>query len=422
MNDLQSIIAKLGRGQSLTDAEMEQIGMSTTTPTNPNTGFQDPLKNPAVKPTAREGYDYIWDAGLGSWVEQAIAVNTVTDPLKDPSSKPVPRAGYDYNWDANLGSWVEKQLPPDSTNQPATNVDVLKAILTGRGFNSSLIGSSTTFLQQLLSDGVDYDNAVELFLSAKDYTLKNGQKISSPFYEQYGYLNESLTKPRTASELYGFVEGVKDVVGRFNLNPKFASTDSLKKYMQNNVSVDDLTMRANTARLRALESDSAYIESMKRLGFINNPTDLTDFFLDPSIGEETLKQNQRMGVFAAEAVRRANSGIQFNKDLASQMAAGLTAKGYSEAQISAMAAEGYQNIAENLQPMTKLSGIYDKGTAITSAQVQSELEQEQFMGMASQKRKKLQELETRAFQGSSGAYTRYGIPISLSGSSAAGAF
>jgi hypothetical protein len=293
-------------------------------------------------------------------------------------------------------------------NAPSTNIDVLKAMLRGRGFNAALIDSSASYLQDLLKDGLDYDNAVEIFLSSKDYTLKNGSKITSPFYEAYGYLNESAPKPLGANELYGFVEGTKSLVKKYGLNSKFASTEYMKKYISNAINVDDLEARANTARLKALESDTSYVEALKKLGFVSTAADLTDFFLDPNVGQETLIQNQRMGTFAAEAIRRASAGIEFNKTLAQQMAASYTAKGLNEAQISAAAAQGYQSIAESLQPTTKLSGIYDKTAAVGQSQIQTELEQEEFMGMESARRKRLKETELKAYQGQSGT-TQYSL-------------
>ena len=329
--------------------------------------------------------------------------------------------GYDVTYQAADGTLYTKteysELGADSSdgkgnngggNAPSTNIDVLKAMLRGRGFNAALIDSSASYLQDLLKDGLDYDNAVEIFLSSKDYTLKNGSKITSPFYEAYGYLNESAPKPLGANELYGFVEGTKSLVKKYGLNSKFASTEYMKKYISNAINVDDLEARANTARLKALESDTSYVEALKKLGFVSTAADLTDFFLDPNVGQETLIQNQRMGTFAAEAIRRASAGIELNKTLAQQMAASYTAKGLNEAQISAAAAQGYQSIAESLQPTTKLSGIYDKTAAVGQSQIQSELEQEEFMGMESARRKRLKETELKAYQGQSGT-TQYSL-------------
>lgn len=306
------------------------------------------------------------------------------------------------------------------TSTPTTNIEVLKSLLKGAGYSAKLIEASATFLQQILKDVGDYDNAVEIFLNTKEYTLKNGTKVQSPFYSEYGYLNESAPRPLAASELYGLVEGVKNLTTKYNLNTKFSTAESLKKYVANGVTVEDLEARANTARLKALESDTSYVAALQKLGFIGTASDLTDFYMDPKIGQDTLEQNKRMGTFAAEAIRRASAGIEFGKQqkaLAEQLAAGSQLR---NTDIQAYAATGYQNIAETLKPLTALTGIYERAGLGAGKQsdiqgtIQAELEQEEFMGTASARRKRYLEQNKRAFEGQSGGYTRYGINLGLS--------
>jgi hypothetical protein len=139
-----------------------------------------------------------------------------------------------------------------------------------------------------------------------------------------------------------------------------------------------------------------------QLGYIKNPTDLTDFYLNPDIGKEALEQNLATAAFSTEAIRRAQQGIKFDATRFGQIAADLTGKGLTEAQISATAAEGFENIGQQLMPTQKLAGIYERMPASEVTNIQKELEAEQFLGTASQRRKRLTELETRAFQGAAG--------------------
>lgn len=289
---------------------------------------------------------------------------------------------------------------------PTNSIDVLKAMLKGMGFNSAIIDTSSSYLNKLLGEGYDYDNAVQLFLNTKDYTLKDGTVVTSPFYTQYGYLNEGLVNSKTPAELYNAVEGYKGIVDKYSLSTKFLTPESLKGYVKNNISVAALDERANMARLKAVSADSAQTNALMRLGYISSPADLTDFYLDSKIGQEQLNQNRVTGAFAAEAVRRAQSGIQFNKERLTQLGAEFTSRGLSEAQAGALAAQGYETIAEQLNPMSKFSGIYDKSqeTDALKSSIQTELENEQYMGTASQKRKLYTELEQRAFQSSSGRF------------------
>lgn len=307
----------------------------------------------------------------------------------------------------------------DTTGTPTTSVDVLKAMLKGMGFTSTVIDSSATYLNALVKDLGDYDNAVQIFLNSKDYTLKNGTKITSPFYEQYGYLNEGLTKPKTPSELFNAVEGYKELKNKYGFSDKYLSTESLKNYVKNNVTVADLDERANAARLAAINADPAKSEALVKLGYIANAADLQDFYMDAKIGKEQLELNRNTGAFVAEAIRRAKSGIILDSaQMANykELAANLTAKGYTEGQIAKLAETGFQNVADALAPTVALSGIYEKtaGNAATTATIQSELQNEEFLGMASARRKKLEEQNKKAFEGQAGLYTRLGQTSSLS--------
>lgn len=336
-----------------------------------------------------------------------------------------PAAGGGATGGAGAGGSTTGGTTADTTGTPTTSVDVLKAMLKGLGFTSAVIDSSATYLNSLLKDGLDYDNAVQVFLNTKDYTLKNGTKISSPFYEQYGYLNEGLTKPKTASELFNAVEGYKELKNKYGFSDKYLSTESLKNYVKNNVTVADLDERANAARLAAINADPAKSEALVRLGYIANAADLQDFYMDAKIGKEQLELNRNTGAFVAEAIRRAKAGVILDSAQMTnykELAANLTAKGYSEAQISQLASTGFQNVAESLQPTVALSGIYEKtaGDAATTSTIQSELQQEEFMNMASARRKKLSEQNKQAFSGQAGLYTRLGQTSSLGATSTGG--
>lgn len=290
---------------------------------------------------------------------------------------------------------------------PTTNIDVLKAALRGLGFTATILDSSTTFLNSLLKEGLDYDNATEIFLNSKEYTLKNGTKMTSPFYTEYGYLNEGLTVPYSASELFNTVEGYKGVVDKYKLSTKYLTQDNLKQYVKNRVTVANLAERAAMAELRAVESDPFQVEALIKQGYIASATDLKDFYMDSKIGQEQLELNRQTGVFTAEALRRARLGVLTTESqLASfkQLTATLAAKGYSEAQISQLAGTGFENISESITPMSKFTGIYDKQTETLGVKegLQTELQAEEFLGTASQRRKKYTQLETSTFQSSSG--------------------
>jgi len=283
-----------------------------------------------------------------------------------------------------------------------TNVQVLKALLLAKGLPTDLVEESVTFLQTLLKDGIDAESAISIYLNNKDFTTKTGTTIKSPFYTKYGFYNDALKEKYDASTLFNTVEGYKNVATKYNINAKFVSQDYIQGYLKNKRSVADLDELANIARLEAINADPTKVETLKQLGFIKNNTDLTDFYLDPNVGVEQMKQNINTAAFAIEAVRRANKLTPFSAETAKQYGAQLTAQGLSQAQISALASQGYATIAETLEPLTKTSGIYERDTAATAQTIQSELEAEQYKGLESERRKRLSEQYIMGLKGQSG--------------------
>jgi hypothetical protein len=285
-----------------------------------------------------------------------------------------------------------------------TDIQVIKAMLIGRGFPSSLVDSSVTFLTDLLKDGIDADSAIDIYLNTKSYTTKKGTVLNSPFYSSYGFYNDALADNAkySASDLFNAVEGYKGVRDKYGVSDKFVSQDYIQKYLKNRRSVADLDMLANTARLKAISADPAVTDTLQKLGYINAKEDLTDFYMDANVGTEKMQQNINTAAFAIEAVRRANNLTPFSAERAKQYGAQLTAQGLTEGEVSALASKGYATIAEGLAPTTKLSGIYERAGAQTAATIQSELEEEQFKGLESERRKRLAEQEVMAFRGQSG--------------------
>jgi len=325
--------------------------------------------------------------------------------------------GTKYGAGSSFGSTGSLTSTTDSGG-PSTNITVLKSLLSSLGYSKALVDSSTQYFMSLIAEGLDYDNIVSLYTDAKDYTLKSGQKVTSPFYEQYGYLNEGLTQPKSAADLFQFVEGTKNLIKSYNISSKFAEPDALKKYIANNVTVEKLDERIMSAKLRTITADPQYVNTLRQLKYINNSEDLTDFFLDPKIGEAQLEINRKTASFATEALRRADKGISFNADALTRNAATLISQGRSEAQIADIANQGYETIGQVLQPSVGLSNIFEGANAATAQTIQTELEAEQFLGLESSRRKKLKELGTNIFNQSTGMSR--GRTVSYSNYSSAG--
>lgn len=296
---------------------------------------------------------------------------------------------------------------------------ILKAKLLAAGLPESTVDASVTYFRTIIKDAKfagpnELENVVDQYLYLPTYQSKAGTTVDSPFYKDFGKFNEKLTTKKKPGELVGLVLGYKRVIDKYvtseTARTGFKSDDSITKYMQNDVSVAELDERANAARLRSINADPFYVKALMELKYISAPSDLTAFFLDPSIGTKALEDRRTSGVFATEAIRRSSeaTGISLDTEFAKQQAAKLTGLGYTEAQITQLAGQGYENIAEQLRPTEKLSGIYERdltGGAADAKKIQQELQAEQFLGTASQRRKKLAEQEVQAFRGQSGLST-----------------
>lgn len=376
---------------------------------NPVTGKYGDSYDPKTDLTDAE---YLAAIAGKSGVARGAAINAATAKKSGmavmagaPGSTEDP-TGAKYGAGSSFDSTGSLTSTTDSTG-PSTNITVLKSLLSSLGYSKALVDSSTQYFMSLIAEGLDYDNIVSLYTDAKDYTLKSGQKITSPFYEQYGYLNEGLTQPKSAADLFHFVEGTKNLIKSYNISSKFAEPDALKKYIANNVTVEKLDERIMTAKLKTITADPQYVSTLRQLNYINSSEDLTDFFLDPKIGEAQLEINRKTAAFATEALRRSNAqtGISFNADSLTKNAAALISQGRSEAQIADIANQGYETIGQVLQPEVGLSNIFEGANAANAQTIQTELEAEQFLGLESARRKKLKELGTNIMQAQTGRNT-----------------
>ena len=273
-----------------------------------------------------------------------------------------------------------------------------------------------TYFRTIIKDGTfqgdnEINDVVDQYLYLPTYKSKGGTDIESPYYRDFGSYNNELKVPKKPSELVPLVLGYQRLVDKYQVSTKFAERDAIQKYLKNDVSVAELDERMNSARLRGIDADPNYLKTLRDLNYISSGADLTSFFLDPSIGTVELESRRKSAAFAVEAVRRSNAGITLDVASAQANAARLSALGYTEAQVTNLAGQGYENIADQLNPTTALSGIYEKTgekADVLAPVIQKELEAEQFLGMASQRRKKLAEQNTRAFQGQAGI-SRYGL-------------
>jgi hypothetical protein len=296
--------------------------------------------------------------------------------------------------------------------QPTSKRDFILATLEELGIPASIQQSSLAFIEYAMSDGMSETEATRLLYNNKTFTTKNGLTIESPFYKEFTYLREFAPKTGrdipTPKELMAFKLGVKDLVAKTGRSPIYASEESIQKFISNGVKITDLDTRFAEYGVAALAADPNKVATLKRLGYINSSQDLIDFYADPTIGQQQFEINQKTAAFAQQALQRASAGITFDATKMKQLAAlaGATDAGVGVGTVESTAAKAFENIGQRLAPTVMLSGIYERGAALTENErktlVESELIQEEFMGMPSEKRKRLGQQNIAAFQGQAG--------------------
>ena len=312
-----------------------------------------------------------------------------------------------------------------------TGKAILKAKFQELQIPDEIIDSSISFIEALMDDGMSQEDAVDIYYNNKDFQTKAGKTLSSPFYSMFTYLREFAPKTGKAPsplELMQFKLGVKDLVSKYGRSPKFAEESAIQNFIKNSVRITDLDKRFAEYKIAETKADPNQVATLVKLGYIKSAQDLGDFYADSTIGQEQFEINKNTAAFAAQALKRQDMGIEFNAERLKQLAAGA---GYANAadteQVTAAASRSFESLGENLMPGVKLSGIYEQGAKMTREEalanqkaIQTELENEIFMGTASQRRKRNIAQEVGSFQSSSGLLSRYGQTGSLGSSSVAG--
>ena len=323
---------------------------------------------------------------------------------------------------SNLSTPVSIPAPIYQQSLGTAGKDILRAKLQQLQIPDSILESSIAFVEALVNDGISQEEAVDIYYNNKSFTTKNGASMDSPFYAEFTYLREFAPKtgnPPTPLELMQFKLGVKNLVSQYKRSPLYASDESLKKYVANSVDLVALDQRFTEAAIKETEADPTYVQALQKMGYISGSESLGDFYLDPEIGKKQFELNKQTGLFAQQALKAAGKGVSFDQARITQLAAPYAGAGTAQQ----AASEGYATIGEQLNPLTKLEGIYNRQAADQTAltpEIQKQLEEEQFRGTASELRKKRVAQEVASFQSSSGLLTRYGQTGSLGSASTLG--
>ena len=387
------------------------VAPERTVISQPSTTVKQPTTEPSVTPQPTESAAAKKAAKIDA-TQQPVETAAAPKPTESTSGLPNPLSGGERGYPvSNFPQGTSSDIK-DTKGAPGlgtSGVQVLQAILIANGVPSNIVYNTDTqkFFIEAYADGVDPSNIPDLYLNLEQYTTSKGTTISSPYYATYGKFNKELIAagqaPKKASDLVPLVQGYKDLVDRFGFDKKFSADDSMQKYLMNDVSVSELSERMATAKIRSTSVDPTYEKALRDLGYINSSQQLQDFFLDPAIGKQALEQRRVSAAVATEAIRQ---GVSITN--AKNIGAELMAQGYNEVGAASKAQQGYAAIKQNRDRETFLSGIYEGKDAASAEQIQSELESEQFLGVQSQRLKKLRTSESNLYQGRTGMALPYG--------------
>ena len=196
----------------------------------------------------------------------------------------------------------------------------------------------------------------------------------------------------------------RDLFNQYNLG-ELANQETYNSLIGGAVSIDEAKARVDNVFARIDKAP----DELK--------TQLSTYLNAYGVGDPTKQRSQialalmkgPQGINELEtSLRKANirtgaalSNINVAEENISQLEKQLSTSGLSTEQIGNLSREAYANIAEVQPTVTKLSEIYGDQTPGLAR----ELEQEAFFGLASQRRKKLQEREKATFGGQAGVST-----------------
>lgn len=250
-------------------------------------------------------------------------------------------------------------------------------------------------IKRFMTEGYGAEEASLLLPTTEAYKTRfagneGRKKLGLPTYTPGQYL--------VAEQTY------RDLFGQYNLN-ELANQNTYTALIGGAVSIDEAKARVDNVFSKI---DNAPNELRAQLGNylgaygVGDPTkQRSQIALALMQGPEGINQLETGLRKAYIRTGAATSKVDVAEDNISQLEKQLTTAGLSTEQIGTLSKQAYSAIAE-VQPTTeKLANIYGDQTP----GLNKELEQEAFFGLASQRRKKLQEKEKATFGGQAGTST-----------------
>jgi hypothetical protein len=197
-------------------------------------------------------------------------------------------------------------------------------------------------------------------------------------------------QPLTPAQYIKAEQEYQEILNRYGL-PDLASQETFSELVGGDVSAIELKDRVENVYDKIRNADSVLKEQLATYFPTLTESDFAKSLLTGKSPEEmasSLKRRVSQAEISSEAARAGLGGLTVGR------AAELEQMGLTRT----IARAGYSRIAEQQTALQKLGSIYQQD--VTG--IQTELEAEQFQGLASQRRKRLEQTEQAAFAGRSG--------------------
>lgn len=221
-----------------------------------------------------------------------------------------------------------------------------------------------------------------LNLMAVDNTAPQSYKN---FTTTFNKIRQGSTGITTIAEYNNAKKVYKTLLSQRGLED-VATDANIEQFLLNNVSADEAAARIDTAYFRIKNADDALKQQLATYFPNVSDADLVRNIL--GVGK-TVDELQKQISIAGIKAEEATAGIKSNIGAEELYKQGVTRD---------VARKGYQQLAQELPATTAAA----QRAGISTQDLQTELEKENLLGMASQRRKKIQTAEQNLFQGSSG--------------------
>jgi hypothetical protein len=199
----------------------------------------------------------------------------------------------------------------------------------------------------------------------------------------------SKAAPPTAADYLKYEQQYQDVLLRYGLGD-LATRGTFAQLIGGDVSVAEMTDRVVNVYDKVNNADDVLKQQLNQFFPTFGTTDFARALLTGTSPQEMASQLTRKLGAAEISSEASRAGLTTGVDRAQQLQAMGVSRG--------TARTGYSRIAEQQTVLNKLGSIYKED--VTG--LQTELEAEQFQGLASQRRKKLEQTERASFAGRSG--------------------